>query len=133
MSGSPFSMFLREMFRLAIFEITISCSAPILNLSSAVSLISFFSRTISALLPLKSKRLASSFFAWLTAFSISIGLTWETISKEGMGARYSVNTLNRYNVNTTKDKVGPLTISYDIDTTRRRIVDDFGSKRGLGD
>jgi hypothetical protein len=29
--------------------------------------------------------LASSFLAWLTAFSISIELTCETISNEGMG------------------------------------------------
>jgi hypothetical protein len=33
---------------------------------------------------LKSKRLANSFLAWLTAFSISIELTCETMSNEGM-------------------------------------------------
>jgi hypothetical protein len=55
-----------------------------LNWSSALNLISVFSSTISALLPLKSNRLASSFLAWLTAFSISIELTCETMSNEGM-------------------------------------------------
>src|SRR6266446_2882296 len=37
-----------------------------------------------AWLPLKSKRLASSFWAALTAFSISIEFTCETMSKLGM-------------------------------------------------
>jgi hypothetical protein len=74
----------RLMPRLASLPMTISLSVVTLNWSSAESLISFFSKTISALLPLKSKRLASSFLAWLTAFSISIELTCETMSNEGM-------------------------------------------------
>ena len=68
---------------------TISTSVRTRNSSSAVSLISFFSSWISALLPLKSKRLASSFLAWLTAFSISIELTCETMSNEGMAEKYA--------------------------------------------
>src|SRR6266446_1439415 len=84
MSASPRSTFFKLILRLASLLIMISPRAWILNWSSAVSLISSFSRTISALLPLKSIRLASSFLAWLTAFSISIELTCETISKEGM-------------------------------------------------
>jgi len=43
-----------------------------------------FSRKMSALLRSKPKRLASSWLAWLTAFSISIGLTCETMSNEGI-------------------------------------------------
>ena len=70
--------------RLASLPMTISLSVRTLKSSSADSLISVFSSTISALLPLKSKRLASSFLAWLTAFSISIELTCETMSNEGM-------------------------------------------------
>ena len=70
--------------RLASLPMTISFSVATLNSLSAVSLISVFSKTISHLLPLKSKRLASSFLAWLTAFSISIELTCETMSNEGM-------------------------------------------------
>ena len=62
----------------------ISDRALILNWSSAESLISFFSSAIWALLPLKSKRLANSFFAWFTAFSISIEFTFDTMSKLGM-------------------------------------------------
>ena len=69
---------------MAILPMTISASAFSLNWFSAESLISFFSRTISALLPLKSKRLASSFLAMFTAFSISIELTWLTMSNDGM-------------------------------------------------
>jgi len=76
------------MLRLEIFPSTISTSALILNWSSADNLISFFSKTISALLPLKSKRLANSLLAMLTAFSISIELTWLTISNDGMGGWY---------------------------------------------
>jgi CheY-like chemotaxis protein len=55
--------------------------------SLARSLISAFSRTISALAPLKSKRLASSFCAWFTAFCTSMKSTLETMSKVGMEAR----------------------------------------------
>src|ERR1041385_7703494 len=92
MSGSPFSTFFSEIFRFANFPITISCNAPILNLSSAVSLISFFSKTISAFDPLKSKRFANSFFAWLTAFSISIEFTSLTMSYDGMRKRLQKKT-----------------------------------------
>src|SRR5437867_8782131 len=88
MSASPRSTFFKLILRLASLPIMISPSAWILNWSSAVSLISSFSRTISALLPLKSNRLASSFLAWLTAFSISIELTCETISKEGIAGLF---------------------------------------------
>src|SRR5208283_3738213 len=83
-SGPAVSTLLRLMLRLASRPMTISASALILNWSAAASLISFFSSTISDLDPLKSKRLASSLLAWLTAFSISIELTCETMSKEGM-------------------------------------------------
>jgi len=54
--------------RLASLPMRISLRVATLNALSAESLISVFSSAISHLLPLKSNRLASSFFAWLTAF-----------------------------------------------------------------
>src|ERR1017187_5889227 len=84
MSGSHCSTLFKLMPRLASLPMTISLSVVTLNRSSAVSLISAFSSTISHLLALKSKRLASSFLAWFTAFSISIELTCETMSNEGI-------------------------------------------------
>jgi hypothetical protein len=42
------------------------------------------SNTISALAPLKSNRVSSSFYAWLMAFSSSMELTLDTMSKLGM-------------------------------------------------
>jgi hypothetical protein len=66
-------------------SIDLPLTGPQMNSLSAVCLIPVFFSPISHLPPLKSKRLASSFLAWLTAFSISIVLTCETMSNEGMG------------------------------------------------
>src|SRR5688572_31866562 len=87
MSGSLRSMFLRLIWRLASLFMRISLRAVILNWSSAVRLISFFSCLISAFESLKSKRVESSFFAWLTAFSSSMELTSDTMSNDGMRGR----------------------------------------------
>jgi hypothetical protein len=65
---------------------TIFDSTSSMNGFSAESSISFFLSTIPGFVPLKSNGLASSYLAMFTAFSISIELTWLTISIDGMAA-----------------------------------------------
>ena len=84
MSGSHCSTLFRLMPRLASLPMTISFSVRDLEIVVGGEFDFGFLQHDFALLPLKSKRLASSFLAWLTAFSISIELTCETMSNEGM-------------------------------------------------